>query len=55
MHHVMKLNHLHNKNLYHSNQFLVIVNYPHTGMLCHYNEGTLVRIDGMMELREEWK
>ena len=36
MHHVMKLNHLHNKNLHHSNQFLVIANYPHVGMLCHH-------------------
>ena len=24
------------KTLHHSNQFLVIANYPHTGMLCHH-------------------
>ena len=36
MHHVMKLNHPHTKNLHHSNQFLVIANYPYTGMLCHH-------------------
>ena len=33
----MKLNQPQNKKtLHHSNQFLVIANYPHTGMFCHH-------------------
>ena len=43
MHLAMKLNHPHNKNLHHSNQFLVIANYPHTGMLCHHVRSHLPR------------